>query len=339
MINQLTKNGNCEIARKYRDKYPDMPTMKLARIMYKENKLSFKDVERARSSLRYIEGKLGKAKDKFTKPVTNSKYFRAEERPKNPYNLPESDAKDIPPFLVTGHKRAAIIADVHLPYQDNDAITVWLDYVKKEKPDLIILDGDIADFFQLSKFVRDPSQRKFSDELKHLEKFIEIVKRTFECRIIYKFGNHELRYEHFLFQKAEELVGVEEFELKNIIQKRAKDVEIVSDKTIIMLNELPVLHGHEFARGFFNPVNVARGLHLRAKVSAIQAHSHKTSEHTETDLHGVIKTTWSVGCLCHLKAPYDPYNSWNHGGAIIDLDDNGIDYDVRNKRIYKGRVL
>jgi len=52
-------NGNATIARNYRAKHPEMPTKKLARIMYAENNLAFTNVERARSSLRYIEGKNG----------------------------------------------------------------------------------------------------------------------------------------------------------------------------------------------------------------------------------------------------------------------------------------
>jgi hypothetical protein len=34
-----------------------------------------------------------------------------------------------------------------------------------------------------------------------------------------------------------------------------------------------------------------------------------------------------------------PLNKWNHGFAIVDLDDNGTDFEVRNKRILKGKVL
>lgn len=337
-----TSNGQkSELAREYRNKHgKEMPSLKLARIMYAENHLLFKDVEDARSALRYIEGKNGeKQKQGLGKDPSKTQFFVKEERPRNPYNLPASDGKDIPPLVITGHKKVLLLGDVHLPYHDVDALTVCFDYAKKNKPDLVVLNGDIIDCFQLSKWLKDPRERKFSEELKLLEQFIETVKKTFKCRIIYKFGNHEMRYEHFLFQKAKELVGVEEFELREVIQKRAKDVEIVGDKTIIMLNELPVLHGHEFVRGFFNPVNAARGLHLRAKVSAIQNHVHKTSEHTETDLHGIIKTTWSVGCLCHLKAPYDPYNSWNHGFCEIDLESDGESYEVHNKRIYRNKVL
>lgn len=299
--------------------------------MYKDNKLLFSGVEQARGVLRAIEGKLN-SDAKVTHRIGN--------RPLNPYALPQSDAKDIEPFNIKGeHKRALLIGDVHLPYQDNSAITVCFDYAKKQKPDLVVLGGDIIDCHRLSKFVKDPNARKFSEELKRLEIFIETIKKLFKCRIVYKLGNHELRYKHFLSEKAEELAGVEEFDLINIIKKRAKDVEVVEDKRLIMLNELPVLHGHELGRGFFNPVNAARGLHLRAKVSAIQFDVHKTSEHTETDLHGVIVTTWSVGALCGLHPEFLPYNSWNHGMALVELSKNGVDYSVTNKRIYKGKVL
>lgn len=338
MINDPLKKS--DIARKFRDKYgAKMPTMKLARIMYSKNKLLFKNVENARKVLRYIEGKNGDY-NRRSVAKDEKKYVMVGSRGYNPYKLPETDAKDLVPFNIKGeHKRALLIGDVHLPYHSVDAVTVCFDYARKEKPDLIILGGDIIDCHRLSKFVRDPKARKFSEELKQLEQFVEAIKKAFNCRIVYKLGNHEIRYDHFLSEKAEELAGIDEFELVNIIRKRAKDVDIIQDKRLIMLNELPVLHGHEFGRGFFNPVNAARGLQLRAKVSAIQFDVHKTSEHTETDLHGVIKTTWSVGCLCGLKPDYLPYNSWNHGFAICDLDSNGVDYDIRNKRIYKYRVL
>ena len=84
--------GKADIARQYRDKYGmEMPTLKLARIMYNENKLTFKDVEDARSALREIEGKHGKSK----RYVVSHSYV---ERSKNPYNLPKSEETDATPY-------------------------------------------------------------------------------------------------------------------------------------------------------------------------------------------------------------------------------------------------
>ena len=88
----------------------------------------------------------------------------------------------------------------------------------------------------------------------------------------------------------------------------------------------------------FSPVNIARGLFLKAKVSAMQGHNHQTSEHTETDMNGRITTTWSVGCLSELHPMYMPLNKWNHGFAFVEVQPDG-DFQVQNKRIHKGEVL
>lgn len=326
-----------DVAREYREKYgKEKPAHALARIMLKENKLLFKDEEDARGVLRYIEGKKGKKLAKFVK---NTKFFNPDSRPLNPYSLPASDAVEMKRFVLSGHKRVLVINDIHLPYQSNEAITCTFDFCKKEKVDAVILNGDILDCYRLSWFSKDPRERNFPYELKLFKDFFEVLLKVFKCKIYFKFGNHEVRYEKYLFEKAGELVGVEEFELANIIKARANGITIIEDKQLIKLNTLDLLHGHEFGRGFFNPVNVARGLHLRAKVTAMQGDAHKSSEHTETDLHGNIKTTWSVGCLCGLSPKYLPYNSWNYGFAIVDLDSNKIDFEVRNKRIHKGKVL
>jgi len=105
------------------------------------------------------------------------------------------------------------------------------------------------------------------------------------------------------------------------------------------LNSLNGIQGHEYIGGIAAPVNIARGLYLKGKVSAFQGHNHSTSEHTETDMNGKVTTTWSIGCLSELHPMYMPLNKWNHGCAVVDLDVNGEDYEFRNKRIYKGKIL
>jgi hypothetical protein len=105
-MEKFTKVG---LARKYRDKYGmEMPTLKLARIMYKEQYESFKDIEQARQAIRSVEGKNGKCNIKIT--------HETPERPRNPYSLPASDETDFEPYIIKGHKRMAIFSDIHAPY-------------------------------------------------------------------------------------------------------------------------------------------------------------------------------------------------------------------------------
>ena len=330
-------NGNHLISKEYRAKYPDMPSKKLARIMYAENNLQFKGWEQALGSLRYIEGKQGTAhRSKAT--IKNSEFLREEARPYNPYNLPSSDETVFEPYEIKGHKRILVLSDIHAPYHNIESITLALQHAKKSKPDALLLNGDTIDCHRLSRFIKDPKKRNFKLELDTFKALFDIFEKELKCKIYFKIGNHEERYEHFLYEKAGELVGIEEFEFANIIKARARGIEMIGGKKPMKLNNLWGIHGHEYVGGISAPVNPARGLFLRSKVSCFQGHNHQSSSHVESRLSGESIATYSIGCLSELFPEYMPFNKWNHGFAEIDLDDNGQDYEFRNYRIKNGKV-
>lgn len=325
-----------QLTRQYRKENPTFPTLKLARIMYKENVLLFKDVEDARNRLRYIEGKAG---NKNKKCVVNTEFYKEDARPYNPYNLPTSEEAEYLPFEIKGYKKLGILSDIHVPYHNISALTAAIQFLKKEKVDALLLNGDTIDFFGLSRFTKDPRKRKFKEELDTFKALFDVLYKQLKCKIFFKMGNHEERYEHFLFEKAKELVGVEEFDFENIIKARAKGIDIISDKRYMNINGLSGIHGHEYIGSISAPVNPARGLFLKAKTSCFQGHNHQTSEHTEPTLTGKMVTTWSLGCLCELHPAYMPLNRWNNGFAIVDLGANIDDFEFRNKRIFNGKIL
>lgn len=326
--------NKCEIAKEYRQRYGmQMPTLTLARLMYNENKEVFISVDYARNSLRYIEGKTGKVNKRKLK---DKSMLLNEERPKNPYKLPESDESKYEPYILKA-KKLAVLSDIHVPYHSIEALTAAFDKISEEKPDAILLNGDTVDFYGLSRFMKDPRKRSLAHELKALNELLDVLGQ-FGAKIIYKLGNHDERYEHYLMQKAPELLGIPEFELQHLLKSKDRGMDVVGEKRIIKANKLNIIHGHEYP-SVFSPVNIARGLYMKGKVSAMQGHNHAVSEHTESDMNGEIVTTWSVGCLCELNPAYMPLNKWSHGFAIVDMDHNGKDFNVRNYRIYKGKIL
>jgi predicted phosphodiesterase len=328
--------NKANLAREYRTKYGmEMPTLALARIMYNENKEVFKDVEDARTKLRYVEGKYGNKQKKYL--GTKNQFVMDEHRPRNPYKLPLSDETKYEPYYIKA-KKLAVLSDVHIPYHSLDACSCTLDKISIEKPDAILLNGDFIDFYGLSRFMKDPRKRSVAHELEAARQFLDVL-ATFGAKIYFKLGNHEERYEHFLMQKAPELLGVQQFELRHLLGLDERVIDLIGDKRIIKANDLNILHGHEFGGSIFSPVNIARGLFLRGKVTAMQGHNHSVSEHTESNMNGDIVTTWSLGCLSELNPAYLPINKWSHGFAIVDLNDNGKDFHVRNYRIHKGKIL
>lgn len=317
-----------DVVREYRAKFPDFPNLKLARIIYEREKPLFNSVEQIRAIVRAIQGQRGGNTTKHT--------HKQDPRPYNPYKLPESDESTFEPFILK-HKRILGLFDIHAPYHSISAITAALDYAKKEKPDAVVLGGDFFDFHGLSKYMTDPRKKNFAEELEIGCQLLTAIQKATNCKIYYKYGNHDERYQHYLWMKAGELNGVEDFKLETIISKRVSGITFIGDKRIMKAGELNIVHGHEFASSIISPVNIARGLYLRAKANSICGHHHRSSEHTEQDINGKIVTTWSVGCLSELHPQYMPINSWNHGFCIIDVD--GKNFEVRNKRIWKGKIL
>jgi predicted phosphodiesterase len=326
-----------DICREYRRKYPDYPTLKLARIVYADNNLTFKDVEDCRRALRYIEGKTG---DMFRKNVKNTEFYMTDKRPLNPYNLPESyEEKREPYILPTTCNNILLISDLHIPYHNIDAVTIALDYGKKEKVNTIFINGDLIDNHQISKFEHDPKKRSVKQEFDATREFLKLLRKAFPKAAIYWLkGNHCIRWEKFLLTKVREIWDDDYFFLEERLQLNSVNVKILDDKVLVKAGKLSITHGHHIFKGAFTPVNPSRGAFLRAKQSLIVGHLHRPSHHPETDLDGKIISCWSTGCLCELRADYSPLvGNTMHGFAHIQIEKDG-DYTVKNYSIINGKL-
>lgn len=329
-----------ELVRQWRIKYPNMPSLKLARIIYESenNNLLFKNVDYVRSALRYIEGKSGR---QHLKSLANKDLLLKEERPKNPYNLPESHSKDRTPLkLPLSCNNILLISDLHIPYHDIDAITIALDYGKKNKVNTIFINGDLIDFSQISKFESDLNKRSTKQEFDATKEFLVQLRKAFPSAEIYWLkGNHCIRWEKFLMAKVKEIWDDDYFKLEERLKLNEQRIKILDDKILVKAGKLSITHGHHIMRGFFAPVNSARGVYMKAKQSTIIGHVHKVSTHSETDMDGNVVTTYSTGSLCEKRPDYSPLvSSYQHGFAHIVIENNG-DYHLKNYQIIKGKLF
>lgn len=333
-----------KIVREYCMKYVKVGTRSLSRVIYKYHSDIFKDEEHVRDYIRYIRGQCGKS---HRKEIKDKSLLEMEKRStknglENPYNLPESYEIKREPFIIPkANKNILVISDLHIPYHNIDAVTLALNYGKNEKVDTIIINGDLLDFYFISRFHKDPRKRSVKQEIDAARQFLQILRFHFKAaNIYYLLGNHDVRYQMWLESKAVEMLGCEEFELGTILRLGELGIQIIDDKTLIKAGKLIITHGHLIIRGVFAPVNAARGAYMRAKQSILIGHTHKISEHTETNMDQEITTTWSAGCLCELSPDYNPFaNGYAHGFAHVKITDNEGNYSVKNLRIYNGKIL
>lgn len=321
-------------------KFPKAPALTLAKKAYREHPEYWASLERCRCHIRYYLGVSGVANRESARN-THSHFIRPARKagwhdviPEELVQLPDWKA-----FVIDGAHKALIISDIHVPFHDSAALEVALEIGRKRKVSLIILDGDIADHYAISDYMRDPALRDFAGEIKAIRQLLAGLRRRFgkQCRIIYKHGNHEERFERYMRMKAPELLGVPEFSWESIFGLEEYGIELVGHKRPIRLGKLNVIHGHEYVFQISNPVNPARGFFMRAKTHVIGGHFHQTSNHSEKNLEQTVISTWSLGALCNLHPEYRPLNNWNHGFAFVETDKTGT-FHVENLRVINGKV-
>lgn len=320
----MTTTG--ELAREYLLKFPSTSKLALARKLFNDYPLVFNSVEHARTIIRLHTGACGVEKRRKVKDVI--------ERIK----LPESDSVDWSPYFIPASvTKLLVLADIHLPYHDVDALNLALEYGKKEGINGILINGDLLDFYKASRFEQDPRMRGLKGEMDIARQFFAYLRQEFDCPIYYKLGNHDERWEKYLKLKAPELLDMEEFRLDIILKLGEFRVEYITDKRIVKHGHLDILHGHEFFGAPSQAVNPARGVFMKTLDSCVIGHLHKSSSHTDTSLGGNMITTHSIGCLCDLHPEYARINKWNLGFGINEL--HGKNYIFHNKRIFEGKVF
>jgi predicted phosphodiesterase len=316
-------------------RFPTLPARTLARMLHRDFPQLYTTIERGRDAVRRVLGLRGTSEmhqsvAELVRPKRN-----AGEWDGVPVGTREIDWRT---FDVDGKSKCLVLSDIHIPFHDADSLILALKQGKRDKCDVILLNGDLMDCYKLSRWEVDPRKFPFHREVSDTIAFLETLRENFpKARIIWKLGNHEERFMNVMKKDHAVFLDIPEFDLGKLVHADKLGIEIVDDMRPVKLGKLSVLHGHEYRFSIQNPVNPARGLFMRAKVNVLCSHFHQTSQHSESDLDGKVVSAFSIGALCDLHARYMPLNKWNLGFARVNLDNEGR-FEVSNYRIVDGRI-
>lgn len=332
-----------ELVRAGCKRWPALPSRTLARKLRNENPGVWSTLDAARLAVLYARGRHQSVRPAKPDRVIPCTAPRVPHNPCTSYKLPDSDEKPFRSHVVTVDRQteALILSDIHLPYHSPKALRAAIDEGQRHACQLLILNGDTLDFHHLSRFLKDPRLRRAKGGIDLANELLDTLDELFPKAVkIWKDGNHEERWGHYIMQQAAEVFDIvqEHASLKKLLRLRQRSWTYASDKRPILLGKLHVIHGHEYPTPVIGPVNAARGLFLRAKGCALAGHHHQSSEHSEPTIDHSLITTWSTGCLCGLSPAFARFNKWNHGAALVTVAPCG-DFQVRNFRIRDGKVL
>jgi len=317
------------IARRLVRRHPDAPARSLARRLVAEANNAI-TLEQARSRIRREYGVCGVHHRKKYKAVAT----RAKRNAGEILAPPPSLAEPWTPYRLDVVGAVGILSDVHVPYHSDMAVAAAIGHLKQQNLAALLLNGDIADFYAISRYMKDPTQRDFKGELEAVRAFLAYLRQEFpDIPIVYKEGNHENRWQQWIWAHAAEISDDPRMSLVAWLDFDKHGIEWIDNQRPVMLGKLPVLHGHELPKGMAAPVNVARGAFLRTLSTVLVGHSHRTSNHAESDMWHHETGWWSTGGLCDLRPEYCRVNRWNHGFAVVEIQSDRQTFDVFNFRI------
>jgi predicted phosphodiesterase len=310
-------------------RYPQQPARSLARMLVDRSGGAL-TVEAARTRVRRVLGQSGKASRKSAQSPRGSRH------PGQRAPLPKSRAKPRRPYRIPVVGVVGVLSDIHVPYHSTRALAAAVTHLQARGVAAILLNGDFADFYSISRWEKNPAERDLAGELRQVREFLAWMRESFPAvPIIAKLGNHEERWESWLFQHAPEISAENEMGLRAWLHLDRHAIELVDNRRVVMAGKLPILHGHELPRGQSAPVNQARGAYVRTNHSILVGHGHRTSSHAQSNLWHDEACAWSTGCLCDLSPDYASIaNQWNWGFAAVEVAKDGT-YAVENYRIAK----
>jgi UDP-2,3-diacylglucosamine pyrophosphatase LpxH len=233
-------------------------------------------------------------------------------------------------------KKIGILSDIHFPYHDLQALTCAIKYLREQEIDCLYLNGDIQDFYSISRHEKDPDMRDFKREVDMNRDFLQKLRDIFRnIPIYYKLGNHENRFARSLQVQAEEFAKLHDLQFDIFFRLDKLNITLVDDWQGMQMGDLLVLHGHELYGG--GGVNPSQNLFNKTICNTLIGHVHRTSATQKKTGFKEFINTYSTGCLTILSPKYMPFSMHNHGFAIVNID-NGKS-SVNNIQIRDGKIL
>jgi hypothetical protein len=244
--------------------------------------------------------------------------------------------------------RVEFMGCAHIPYHNEEALWVALDYALSKNPDEVIFT-ELFDFYKVGWWRKDPQRMSFTAEVEIDQQMVakltkEIKKAKSVEKVTYIKGNHDVRLDSYLMDHAPELYGWDELTVPEKMNFSKHNWNWVDNAELLLAGGAPYnvgklyfLHGHE-VKVAWRAINPAKLYYEKCRTNIIAAHLHKTSEWIVRTIAQQHTGGWCIGCLCNLSSEFSLHNSWIHGLADIVYDADGL-FSVNNKKIIKGRVV
>lgn len=252
------------------------------------------------------------------------------------FGIEDSLGKEYTSLRITDDfKKVGVLSDIHVPYHSMSAIICAIKHLREQGIDCLILNGDIMDFYAISRHEKEKDLRDFPREIEMARNFLQKLRDLFPLiPIYYKMGNHENRWQRYLNEQAEEFSQLHEMQFEQFFRLDKLNMIYVPDWQGIELGDLLILHGHELMAGGMNP---SQSTFNKTFCNTLIGHVHRTTSTTKKNGFKEFFHTYSAGCLTQLSPKYYPFAQHNNGMAMVYIENGKTRVD--NIMIKDGKIV
>ena len=238
-------------------------------------------------------------------------------------------------------KRALIIPDCHIPYEDKQAYELMLLVAQNIKPKLdeIVILGDYADFYGVNSHGKSPAiVESMEDEIERVKARLRQLQELFpNANRVFIEGNHEHRLARYLQNKAPEIYNfLDTSRLLELEKFGFKFIPYSPDQKYKVLGS-PLYARHEHLAG---GLHCAHGTVTKASASVIFGHVHRIQESQIVSIDGEYYRGIASGWLGNKDHPVFNYvkthHQWQLGFSVVTYTTEGIFHNQLVHIIPKG---
>ena len=245
-------------------------------------------------------------------------------------------AKLVKPSTSASSESVVFLSDLHIPYHDEAAVASALRLIRKTKPDRVVINGDVADFFQLSRFnIGHQRLDSLQEELDEANAFRINVRRAAPNAVIDETeGNHDSRVKTYVQHNARALVSLSVLDPDSLFKYRDLDIQAHPGAGFRLRKHFLVKHGTLIRQ---DAGATAKAEYNQAGISGISGHTHRLAKYIKA---GYEHREWSEqGCLCQLRPDYVVgAPNWVQGIAIGEFSTRTTSFHVELLQIHDGKV-
>ena len=222
-------------------------------------------------------------------------------------------------------KKVLVYGDIHFPYHDEKALKILYSYMKDYKPKVIVINGDVVDFYSLSDFNKNSDYFNLQKEIDLAREHFRMVRKLNpKAKIYFLEGNHSKRLQKYLWNHPE-LEGLEYLSIPVLFDLDRYKINYVSSEIdywkkssgYLDLGDVVVMHGDSRLNGASNSKYAgysAKNTMMTIQKSVVMNHVHRLAivSHYQYDklMYGI-----EAGCLCQKV----PTANWQQGFVTFEL--------------------